>query len=128
MTAAARSILHERQPELIRAMALYPLDPGHSDLDNEQPMSVPVQQGADSYAARCTLGEIRQAQREAGLIGHVARQAKRAEYAARQVFDTDGDQRRYWIGEAQREAAELGSALTRLAFASSVQERPKDTP
>lgn len=41
------------------AMAAYRLDPGHSDLDNEQPMAVTV--GAETL--RCTLGDIRAARR-----------------------------------------------------------------
>jgi hypothetical protein len=45
-------------PELA-AMATYRLDPGHSDLDNEQPMAVTV--GTETL--RCTLGDIHAARR-----------------------------------------------------------------
>jgi hypothetical protein len=43
----------------VTAMAAYELDPGHSDLDSEQPMSVKV---GDQWV-RCTLGDIRMAKR-----------------------------------------------------------------
>lgn len=51
----------EFTPAEMAAMAAYPLDPGHSDLDNEQPMAVRV---ADEWL-RCTLGDVRHAQMEA---------------------------------------------------------------
>lgn len=47
-------------PEERAALAAYELNPGHSDLDDEQPVTVPV----GSYAVRCQLGDIRQAKRE----------------------------------------------------------------
>lgn len=98
-----------------RAMALYPLNPGHSDLDNEQPMTVHVH---DAWV-RCTLGDIRKAQREAGLIGHAERQAGRVSHALEQLSLAE-NHRDHWIAEAQRAAADLGSALTRIALAASV--------
>lgn len=47
-------------PETL-AMIAYALNPGHSDLDNEQPMSI---RHGDGFL-RCTLGDIRKAQRDA---------------------------------------------------------------
>ncbi len=49
-------------PAQIAAMVAYELDPGHSDLDNEQPMT--VHHGDGAYF-RCLLGDIRRAKREA---------------------------------------------------------------
>lgn len=55
------SILKEVPARMISraflAMANYPLDPGHSDLDDAQPMSVKV---GDDFVS-CTLGDIRRA-------------------------------------------------------------------
>lgn len=54
----------------VLAMAGYQLDPGHSDLDNEQPMSVRVHDGLwDHVDLRCLLGDIRKAKSDfyAGL-------------------------------------------------------------
>lgn len=49
----------------IIAMAGYQLDPGHSDLDNEQPMAVRIHDGLwDHVDLRCTLGDIRKAKRD----------------------------------------------------------------
>lgn len=49
----------------IMAMAGYQLNPGHSDLDNEQPMSVRIHDGLwDHRDMRCLLGDIRQAKRD----------------------------------------------------------------
>lgn len=49
----------------VMAMAGEQLNPGHSDLDNEQPMSVRIHDGLwDHVDMRCLLGDIRQAKRE----------------------------------------------------------------
>lgn len=46
----------------IMALAGYQLNPGHSDLDNEQPMAVRLHDGLwDHQDLRCLLGDIRQA-------------------------------------------------------------------
>lgn len=66
----------------VAAMVVYPLDPGHSDLDNEQPMSVRVGFGPTKRDVPCTLGDIREAQRCAGHVagrnGYLERQAESA--------------------------------------------------
>lgn len=49
------------------AMADYPLNPGHSDLDDEQPMFVKV---GDGFVA-CTLGDIRRAQLRRTMLQNV---------------------------------------------------------
>lgn len=56
-------------PDEIAAMRAFDLDPGHSDLDDEQPMSVPV----GSEWVRCQLGDIRKAKRDAYAISKAAR-------------------------------------------------------
>jgi len=49
----------------IIAMAGYQLNPGHSDLDDEQPMCVRVHDGLwDPKDLRCTLGDIHKAKRD----------------------------------------------------------------
>lgn len=102
--------------DTIRAMALFPLNPGHSDLDNEQPISVRV---GDAWVG-CTLGDIRQAQREAGALGAAVREARRVNGALVLAFDLP-DARALMLAEAQRHAGDLGSMLARLTLAATVE-------
>lgn len=53
----ARRARRARKNPIAAFMVAYPLDPGHSDLDDEQPMVI----GGD----RCTLGDVREAKRRA---------------------------------------------------------------
>lgn len=110
---------HTFDAATLRAMALYPLNPGHGDLDNEQPFSVRV---GDAWV-RCTLGDVRQAQREAGPLASAARQAARINQTLTLALDFK-DARPRLLCEAQRQAGELGSALLRLTLEASVKAAP----